>query len=575
MTEVLPETPHPGNGHQTPNALATPPQNMVPGVSPALAPAHAPVHQGTHPGTHGGAPSPAHRGREKLHWGKEVWDRLDHAVHKEIERTRVAAKFLPHHRVPPHTTSVPADIVIVPTPGPSPLLQVTGADGGLVPPTVIRGIPLTSPPPTANTFAVDEGATTRLIEFWVEFALTPQQAEQEANLTHDHQGASHPVHPAHAEHGHSGHSEHGHLGQSTAVTLATRAANILAQAEDMLMFDGLGAFTSPLYTNYVRWRANGEPLDWGLLEVIPALAPPLPPGLSPLPAAQVITVPQKPPPTTPGQPPSLYGENTFQAVTEGYATLMGNGQYGPFALTLHNVPYADSFAPLPDTLIMPADRIAPLMTAGFRDSGTLDAPGATAAAAGAAAAAAVIAAAGGPPASAATQAAAQQAAAQAAAGYAIDYGITVGLAAPVAVAATTAATAAVAAGAPGGPIPAGQPGGPAPFVAPSAGPPANAMFLGVAAAISAAQAALKAFPAFPVSAGFPDPTKLTPAPSGLPSYYGSLVSLGGNAMDLVVGIEPTVGFMQQDVDGNFRFRVVERVALRLKDITAVVRLEFQ
>ena len=45
-------------------------------------------------------------------------------------------------------------------------------------------------------------------------------------------------------------------------------------------------------------------------------------------------------------------------------------------------------------------------------------------------------------------------------------------------------------------------------------------------------------------------------------------------MDLVVGIEPTVGFMQQDVDGNFRFRVFERLALRLKDIRAIIRLEF-
>ena len=62
---------------------------------------------------------------------------------------------------------------------------------------------------------------------------------------------------------------------------------------------------------------------------------------------------------------------------------------------------------------------------------------------------------------------------------------------------------------------------------------------------------------------------------GLPSYYGSLVSLGGNSMDLVVGIEPTVAFEQQDVNGNYRFRVVERLALRLKDYTAIIRLEFQ
>ena len=186
----------------------------------------------------------------------------------------------------------------------------------------------------------------------------------------------------------------------------------------MLIFNGLGAFTSPLYTNFVRWRANGEPIDWGLLEVVPlvpGLAPP-PPEIGLLPASQVIQVPRKPPPAA-GDPPSLYGENTFQAVTAGYAQLMGDAQYGPFALTLHNVPYADSFAPLPNTLIMPADRIAPLMTAGFRDSGTLDAPGATAAAAGAAAAAAAAAAQPAPAA-----AVVQQAAADAAATFVINYG---------------------------------------------------------------------------------------------------------------------------------------------------------
>jgi uncharacterized linocin/CFP29 family protein len=45
-------------------------------------------------------------------------------------------------------------------------------------------------------------------------------------------------------------------------------------------------------------------------------------------------------------------------------------------------------------------------------------------------------------------------------------------------------------------------------------------------------------------------------------------------VDLVVGIDATVGFMQQDVDGNYRFRVFERLALRVKDVTALIRLEF-
>jgi hypothetical protein len=46
-------------------------------------------------------------------------------------------------------------------------------------------------------------------------------------------------------------------------------------------------------------------------------------------------------------------------------------------------------------------------------------------------------------------------------------------------------------------------------------------------------------------------------------------------MDIVVGLDATTAFMQQDPNGNFRFRVVERFALRLKDTSAVIRLEFQ
>jgi uncharacterized linocin/CFP29 family protein len=46
-------------------------------------------------------------------------------------------------------------------------------------------------------------------------------------------------------------------------------------------------------------------------------------------------------------------------------------------------------------------------------------------------------------------------------------------------------------------------------------------------------------------------------------------------MDLVVGLDATTAFMQQDPNGNYRFRVVERLALRLKDTTGVIRLEFE
>ncbi len=50
-------------------------------------------------------------------------------------------------------------------------------------------------------------------------------------------------------------------------------------------------------------------------------------------------------------------------------------------------------------------------------------------------------------------------------------------------------------------------------------------------------------------------------------------------MDLVRGKmtadeDVIVRFEQKDANGYYRFRVIERLALRLKDITAVVQLQF-
>jgi uncharacterized linocin/CFP29 family protein len=308
-------------------------------------------------------------GRDKIQWSQEVWDRIDVAVHDECVRTKVASKFLPIHPVQPRTTTVPSDIIL---------------------PT----------DKNAQTLVVDEGATTRLFEIWVEFALTHQQLEQETGAP-------------------------GETGSSTAVTLATRAANVLSQAEDLLIFQGTGALSNSLITDKVRHR--GDLFNLGLLNLSLDAA-----VKSPLPPDQIIAVQ----PVTQGR----YGENTFTAVALGYSLLQGKGQYGPYALVLQTVPYADTYAPLANTLIMPADRIKPLVTAGFYGTGTLFARG---------------------------------------------------------------------------------------------------------------------------------------KESTLPRFTGLLVSLGGNTMDLVVGVDATTAFMQQDVDGAYRFRVLERFALRLKDLTAIIRLDFQ
>jgi uncharacterized linocin/CFP29 family protein len=85
-----------------------------------------------------------------------------------------------------------------------------------------------------------------------------------------------------------------------------------------------------------------------------------------------------------------------------------------------------------------------------------------------------------------------------------------------------------------------------------------------------------------------------PIPANLPKgvnlgkanilYTGVLVSLAGNTMDHVRGLLDTDGggkeldvattFNQKDVNENYRFRVLERFALRLKDPSAVILMLF-
>lgn len=309
-------------------------------------------------------------GRDKLPWSQEIWDRIDQAVHDECQRTKIARKFLPMY-------------------GPvSPGELIVASD------TVLRA---------GQAITVNEAATIPLIELLVEFTLTLQQVEREAELM-------------------------------TAVTLATRAANLLAQAEDVVIFQGQaaidpGAVQHPLFAQN-RVRARSGPAGAGLVQAAGGNA------------VQVIRLAATPP-VNPGQP-LRYGERTFAAVAAGYSRLqsgvgLDQAHYGPYALVLHNEPYADTFAPLPTTLIMPADRIKPLMTAGFFGTGTLPAQGV-----------------------------------------------------------------------------------------------------------------------------LPHERETT----------GILVSLGGNTMDLVVGMDSTTAFLQEDTEGRYRFRVYERFALRLKDTTSVIRLEF-
>ena len=225
-----------------------------------------------------------------------------------------------------------------------------------------------------DTMTIDESAVVALVELGVEFGLTRQQTAAEAQ-------------------------------NQTGVALATRAANLLAQAEDRVIFLGDAAFKDPLFKRVQRRSGDAGP---GLLRA----------------AEQVVSV------SPVADDPKRYMDNTFNAVVEGCSLLQQQGQNGPYALALRSEDYADTLASPPSSLVMPADRIRPLVPLGMFGTGML--------------------------------------------------------------------------------------------------PPSS----------------------------------------------GVLVSVGGNTMDLVVGMEPTTEFVQVSTEGLYRFRVFERFALRVKDQSAIVRLDF-
>jgi uncharacterized linocin/CFP29 family protein len=325
-----------------------------------------------------------HKENEKVPWSPDIWKAIHRTVHDETMRVRVGTKFLPYRRVHPKTTSVQPD--------------------------TITNAPL--PGETNYTLTVDEGVTIRLNEIWTEFALTTQQVHETAE-------SKDPMH-------------------TTAVTLARRAAQYLALGQDIVIFQGFNGYSAPFFSQNVRSRGP-TPSDGGLLSLGPN-SQGSNPYASPYAAIQVA-------PLSSGPPGVTYGENTFNAVTNGIAVLTADGNSGPFALILNTFPYADLYASVGiGSLVVTADRVEPLVKAGLFGTGTV------------------------PP--------------------------TLSL-----------------------------PGSP-----PSSPPDV--------------------------------------------AYYGVLVSIGGSTMDLVVGMHATTVFMQQDTNQLWRFRVLERFALRVSDTSAIQVLEF-
>jgi uncharacterized linocin/CFP29 family protein len=311
------------------------------------------------------------RGKDQIHWPEGVWEALDAATTHELMRSRVAGKFLPQVYVHKKETTVPADIVIIPPAPPA---------GG-----------------QPDALSIDEGMTVRMDELGVLTKLTVAQMEAEA-----HQGAAAGAHDgeAHhpgstataaptltAEHHEGGHSpEHRqhhtppvrHHYASTGVSLSMQAANRLALAEDLYIFNGSNAVANaPLFINKTVQILDPNVLSnlgMGMLNISQggAINPKLDPRqiikVSPINPIAGYVAPAGGPPVG---PPFFYRENTLNAVASGISVLQGFGHYEHYALVLQTYPYADLHQALPTTLIEPVEPISHLVKAGVYGTSAL------------------------------------------------------------------------------------------------------------------------------------------------------------------------------------------------------------
>jgi hypothetical protein len=363
----------------------------------------------------------ANRGKDQLNWNADVWQRADAAVTDEMTRSRQVAKGLPMVHVPKNIKTVPADVVILPSP---PATPGASFDPGL---------------------SSSETQTKMVQEYSIEYFLSSAQQEDEVNEESALLSSQ---------------------GASTFVSLAIKAANILAQAEEVVLTSGQNAFNHPLFApnGIVQYRDKNlqADLDLGLLNIQPGQGGQ--PNTITVPGNQVVQV--HPVPPLPGAP-LRYAENHLDAVAKGVSILQAYGYFENYLLAVHSFAFGDLHTSIPTTLMTPAEPIGHLVTAGIYASI----------------------------------------------------------------------------------VP--------PFTLPPGGGPPTPGQSGLPTQIS-------------------DGTKI----NGNVLYTGVLIALSGNSMDLVRGVldvdgsgselYAAVSFLQKDASENYRFRVSQRFALRLKDPNAAV-----
>ncbi len=135
-----------------------------------------------------------------------------------------------------------------------------------------------------------------------------------------------------------------------------RAANLLARAEDAVVFNGLEVVPAePELTARnvpVQCKITGGQVIQGLV----GAGLPVPPSVG-LPAPPEVLVREP------------YGEHLVPAVASAIAALEETGHYGPFACVLGNDAFVAAHTPSPNSLVLPRDRMEPLLgTSLFRSS---------------------------------------------------------------------------------------------------------------------------------------------------------------------------------------------------------------
>jgi hypothetical protein len=256
------------------------------------------------------------RGQDQLKWPPEVWKNADSAVTAEMTRSRQCAKFIPTVSVAKNVKTVPADIVIIPT---APTVAGTSFDPGL---------------------SSTETVTRMVQDYSVEFYLSPAQ--------HDDEGGEEAA------------MRQGQ-GASTWISLATKAANILSVAEELIIANGQNAQNHPLFTSpsLVQYRDKDlfTDLDLGLLHIQPGAGG----GTITLPGTQVIQV--HPVQDAAGEK-GRYAENTLGAIAAAVSRLAANGYFENYAALLHTAAWIDLHTALRTTLITTAEPVEHLVKLG-------------------------------------------------------------------------------------------------------------------------------------------------------------------------------------------------------------------